>query len=167
MKRPGACFILRGCARRFACAPTANFRRIITICSARGLTGARAGICRFVTRTLKHRCSPEKPMKRRSTGAWPMAAEAPETTAVKNTDFLGSIGTLSAISVRGEKLEKTIECARYLGLGWFRAGIEGNIPMSQYVELHRQAGVRFSWGFGSGGSDLGKLIETGRQMAAA
>jgi hypothetical protein len=39
--------------------------------------------------------------------------------------------------------------------------------MSQYIELHQQAGVRFSWGFGSGGSDLGKLIETGRQMAAA
>jgi hypothetical protein len=99
--------------------------------------------------------------------ALPLAADAAEATAVRNTDFLGSIGTLSAISVRGEKLEKTIECARYLGLGWFRAGIEGNVPMSQYIELHQQAGVRFSWGFGSGGSDLGKLIETGRQMAAA
>ena len=99
--------------------------------------------------------------------ALPLAAQATETTAVRNTDFLGSIGTLSAISVRGEKFEKTIECAKYLGLGWFRAGIEGNVPLSQYIELHQQAGVRFSWGFGSGGSDLGKLIETGRQIAAA
>jgi hypothetical protein len=87
-------------------------------------------------------------------------------TAVSARDFLNSLGTLSAISVRGEKLEKTIECTRYLGVHWLRAGIEGNVPIEQFVALHQQAGLRFSWGLGSGGSDIGKLIETGRQIEA-
>src|SRR5215831_6604800 len=88
-------------------------------------------------------------------------------TAVGANDFLNSIGTLSAISVRGESLQKTVECTRYLGVRWLRAGIEGNIPIQQFIDLHQQAGLRFSWGLGSGGSDLAKLIETGRQVAAA
>ena len=97
----------------------------------------------------------------------PLAAEAAGITAVRATDFLNSIGTLSAISVRGESLQKTIDCAGYLGIRWLRAGIEGNVPIEQYVELHRQAGVRFSWGFGSGSSDLAKLIATARQIEAS
>jgi hypothetical protein len=88
-------------------------------------------------------------------------------TAVAASDFLNSIGTLSAISVRGESLEKTIECSRYLGIRWLRAGIEGHIPLEQLIKLHQEAGVRFSWGFGSGGADLGKLIETARPVAQA
>jgi hypothetical protein len=95
----------------------------------------------------------------------PLGAEG--VTAVGANDFLNSIGTLSAISVRGENLQKTIDCTKYLGIRWLRAGIEGNIPIQQYVDLHRQAGVRFSWGFGSGGSNLPKLIETARQVAQA
>ncbi len=94
-------------------------------------------------------------------------AAAQEITAIPANDFLNSIGTLSAISVRGETLQKTIECTKYLGVRWLRAGIEGNVSMAQYVELHEKAGVRFSWGFGSGGSDLKKLLETGRQVATA
>jgi len=90
-----------------------------------------------------------------------------EVTAVPAADFLNSIGTLSAISVRGETLPKTIECAQYLGIRWLRAGIEGNVPISQFLEMHEKAGLRFSWGFGSGSSDLPKLLETGRQIAAA
>jgi hypothetical protein len=97
----------------------------------------------------------------------PVDVEAADTTAVRATDFLNSIGTLSAISVRGESLQKTIDCANYLGIRWLRAGIEGNVPMEQFIELHRQTGVRFSWGFGSGSSDLPKLIETARQIEAA
>ncbi len=96
--------------------------------------------------------------------AAPAGKGIPATSA---SAFLDSIGTLSAISVRGEKLEKTIECAKYLGVRWLRAGIEGNIPIDQYIKLHREAGVRISWGLGSGGSDIPKLIETGRQVAAA
>jgi hypothetical protein len=97
----------------------------------------------------------------------PPAAEAAATAAVKAADFLNSIGTLSAISVRGESLQKTIECAKYLGIRWLRAGIEGDVPLQQFIELHRQAGLRFSWGFGSGSADLAKLIQTARQIEAA
>jgi hypothetical protein len=35
------------------------------------------------------------------------------------------------------------------------------------IDLHKQTGVRFSWSPGSGGSDVAKLIDTARQMAAA
>jgi hypothetical protein len=95
------------------------------------------------------------------------APAADGIAAIRARDFLDSIGVNSSISVRGESLEKTIACARYLGVRWFRAGIEGNIPMRDFVELHKRAGVRFSWGLGSGGTDIARLIETGRQMAAA
>lgn len=95
------------------------------------------------------------------------AAPGPGVPARPANDFLNSLGTLSAISVRGEKLEKTIETTKYLGLRWLRAGIEGNVPLEQFVQLHEQAGLRFSWGLGSGGSDLSKLLETARRMAAA
>ncbi len=39
--------------------------------------------------------------------------------------------------------------------------------MQTYLDLHRQTGVRFSWGLVSGGTDLEKLIVTARQLAAA
>ena len=97
----------------------------------------------------------------------PQSAAAAGTVAVRANDFLDSIGTLSAISVRGESFQRTVECAKYLGVHWLRAGIEGNVPMQQYIDLHHQTGVRFSWGLGSGSSDLDKLIATGRQLAAA
>src|SRR5690348_5067933 len=95
-----------------------------------------------------------------------LCAAATPTRAVRASDFLNSIGANSAIAARGERLEKTIECAKYVGIRWFRAGVEGDVPIATYLDLHRQAGVRFSWGFGSGGSDLAKLIDTGRQVAA-
>jgi hypothetical protein len=101
-----------------------------------------------------------------TTGLLP-SAETTGTTAVRATDFLDSIGTQSAISVRGENFQKTIACAQYLGARWFRGGVEGNVPIEQFIELHQQAGLRFSWGLGSGGTNLTKLIETARQMANA
>jgi hypothetical protein len=88
-------------------------------------------------------------------------------TAIPCSDFLESIGTLSAISVRGETLQGTIESTRYLGIGWLRGGIEGNVPLNHFIQLHQQAGLRFSWGLGSGGTNLAKLIETGRKIAEA
>jgi len=45
-----------------------------------------------------------------------------------------------------------------------REGIEGNIAIEQYVELHQRTGVRFSWGFGSGRADLPRLLETAKQI---
>lgn len=88
------------------------------------------------------------------------------TAAIPAAQFLDSIGVCSDIDQRGETLAKTIECARYTGIRWFRTGIEVRKPVETFLELHRQAGVRFSWSTLSGGSDLAKLLDTGRQLAA-
>ena len=98
-------------------------------------------------------------------GAAPTRAAG--TTAFRAADFLNSLGANSAISVRGERLPRTIACARYLGLRWFRSGIEGDVALQDLLALHRQAGVRFSWGLSSGGTDVPKLIATARPLAAA
>ncbi len=97
----------------------------------------------------------------------PRVAVAAGTSAIRVTDFLDSLGANSAISRRGENLQKTIDCAKYLGLRWFRSGNEGDVPLADYVALHNQAGVRFSWGLLSGGTDIPKLIRTARQVEAA
>ena len=94
------------------------------------------------------------------------AHAAGATTAVRATDFLNSVGVNSAINQRGETLQKTIDCAKYLGVRWFRAGIEGNVPIPDFIALHKQTGARFSWCPGSGGSDIAKLTGTARQLAA-
>ncbi len=91
---------------------------------------------------------------------------AAETKAVAASDFLDSIGTQSAISRRGESFEKTVECVKYLGARWMRAGIEGDVPMEELRKLHEETGVRYSWGFGSGNADLPKLIATAHEVAA-
>jgi hypothetical protein len=90
-----------------------------------------------------------------------------QTKAVRASDFLDSIGANSSISRRGESLDRTIDCARYLGLRWFRSGAEGDFSVADFIELHQKAGVRFSWGGLSGGSDLPKVITTAKQLAAA
>ncbi|MGQ9523943.1 MAG: glycosyl hydrolase, partial [Armatimonadota bacterium] len=56
---------------------------------------------------------------------------------------------------------------KYIGVRWLRAGIEGDVSIDDYTQLHKATGVRFSWGLGSGGSDIRKLISTARQVAAA
>ena len=89
------------------------------------------------------------------------------TLAVRASEFLDSIGANSSISRRGESLERTIDCARFLGLRWFRSGAEGDFSISDFIQLHKKTGVRFSWGGLSGGSDLPKVISTGKQLAAA
>ena len=98
----------------------------------------------------------------------PVAVQAQsQTTAVRATDFLNSIGANSSISKRGETLQDTIKAARYIGLGWIRAGYEGDIPIEDLLALHAQAGVRFSYGLGSGGTDIPRLLAGGRRLAAA
>ena len=57
---------------------------------------------------------------------------------------------------------KTIEMVKYAGFRWVRGGIEGltdrgPTTLQTYLDLHRQTGVRFSWGLVSGGTDLKKL----------
>lgn len=100
------------------------------------------------------------------------AGEAAATTAVRTTDFLNSIGIDSTFPDRGQPLEKTIDMVKYLGFRWVRGGIEGlseNGPttVQTYLDLHEKTGVRFSWGLVSGGTDLKKLIETAKPLAAA
>jgi hypothetical protein len=93
-----------------------------------------------------------------------LAAASNGAVAVRTSDFLDSIGTMSAISKRGETFEKTVECVTYLGVRWMRAGIEGNVPSEQFIELHQRTGVRFSWGFGSGNADLAHLLATAKEV---
>lgn len=100
------------------------------------------------------------------------AQEAAETTAVRTTEFLDSLGIDSTFPDRGQPIDKTIEMVKYIGFRWVRGGIEGlstNGPttLQTYLDLHQQTGVKFSWGLGSGGTNLKKLIESARSVAAA
>ncbi|HEY2253411.1 MAG TPA: hypothetical protein VGH74_20195, partial [Planctomycetaceae bacterium] len=96
----------------------------------------------------------------------------PAATAIPVSEFLDSIGVVTTFPDRGQPLPKTIEMVKYAGFRWVRGGIEGlstqgPTTIETYLDLHRQTGVRFSWGLVSGGSDLQKLMETARPLAAA
>jgi hypothetical protein len=100
------------------------------------------------------------------------AAEAGGTAAVRAADFLDSIGINTTFPDRGQPLEKTVEMIKYTGIRWARGGIEGlkeqgPTTLQTYLDFNKQTGIRFSWGLVSGGTDLKKLIETGKQVAAA
>jgi len=103
------------------------------------------------------------------------AAEGPPRdgiTAVRTADFLNSIGVDSTFPDRGQPIEKTVEMIKYAGFRWVRGGIEGltaqgPTTVQTYLDLHEKTGVRFSWGLVSGGTDLKKLIETAKPLAAA
>jgi hypothetical protein len=102
----------------------------------------------------------------------PRGALAAAQTAVATDDFLNSIGVVSTFPDRGQPLARTIEMVRYCGFRWVRAGIEGlseNGPttMQTFLDLHRETGVRLSWGLVSGGTDVGKLIDTAKVLAKA
>ena len=99
------------------------------------------------------------------------AATAPDDTsgvpAKPASDFLNSIGVNSAISTRGESLEKTISITKYLGIHWIRSGYEGGIPVKDMIKLHEQSGIRFSYGLLSGGTDIPRLLNGGRELSEA
>ncbi len=102
--------------------------------------------------------------------ALPRASLAAPTTAVATNDFLNSIGVVSTFPDRGQPLEKTIEMIRYCGFRWVRAGIEGlsddgPTTIRTFLDLHGATGVKLNWGLVSGGTDLKKLIATGRILA--
>jgi hypothetical protein len=93
-------------------------------------------------------------------------------SAIKATDFLDSIGVDTTFPDRGQPIDKTAEMIKYAGFRWVRGGIEGlsdhgPTTVETYLDLHRRTGVRFNWGLVSGGTDLKKLIETAKQLAAA
>ncbi len=92
--------------------------------------------------------------------------------AVATGDFLDTIGVVTSLPDRGQNLEKTIEMLRHGGFRWVRDGPEGMRPngrttIETYLTLHREAGVKFSWGLLSGGTDIENLLETGRVLADA
>jgi len=102
----------------------------------------------------------------------PDRALAANSTAVATNDFLDSIGIATTFPDRGQPLAKTIEMVRYCGFRWVRAGIEGlsdrgPTTIQTFLDLHRETGVRLSWGLVSGGSDVKKLIETAKVLAQA
>lgn len=95
------------------------------------------------------------------------ANQAKGTTAVSNADFLSSLGVNSAVSMRGESLKKTIEVCRFLGIHWIRTGYEGGLPVNDLIALHRETGLKFSYGLLSGGSDIPRLLAGARKLANA
>ena len=103
---------------------------------------------------------------------WPRHSLAAPRVAVATNDFLNSIGVVTTFPDRGQPLARTIEMVRYCGFRWVRAGIEGlsdNGPttIQTFLDLHRETGVRLSWGLVSGGTDVKKLVETGKVLAEA
>jgi hypothetical protein len=100
------------------------------------------------------------------------SARKEATTAIPVTDFLNSIGVVTTFPDRGQPLPKTIQMVKFCGFRWVRGGIEGlttqgPTTIDTYLDLHRQTGVRFSWGLVSGGTDLKKLVDTARPLANA
>ncbi len=94
------------------------------------------------------------------------------TVAQPTSAFLNSIGICSTFPDRGQPLPKTVEMVKYCGFRWVRGGIEGlttdgPTTLQTYFDLHKQTGVKFSWGLVSGGSDIKKLIDTARPLAEA
>jgi hypothetical protein len=103
---------------------------------------------------------------------WPPHALAAPSTAVATGEFLNSIGIVTTFPDRGQPLAKTIEMVRYCGFRWVRAGIEGlsdegPTTIQTFLDFHRETGVLLSWGLVSGGTDVNKLIETGKVLAGA
>jgi hypothetical protein len=97
---------------------------------------------------------------------------AADRAAIPTEKFLSSIGVVSTFPDRGQNLEKTAEMINYCGFRWIRGGIEGltdNGPttIDTFLDLHRRTNVVFSWGLVSGGTDIQKLLATGRTLAAA
>jgi len=101
-----------------------------------------------------------------------VGGEPTATTAIPAVDFLNSIGVDTTFPDRGQPLPRTIEMIRYAGFRWVRGGIEGltergPTSVQTYLDLHRETGVRFSWGLVSGGTDIERLLKTARRIAAA
>ena len=115
-----------------------------------------------VENVISSRAMPEKENK-----------ETPSSNiATPTKEFLDSIGVVSTFPNRGQPLAKTVEMLRYGGFRWVRAGIEGlrdsgPTTIQTFLDLHRETGVRLSWGLGSGGTNVKKLLETGKVLAKA
>ena len=104
--------------------------------------------------------------------AAPIGATAAPVSAKPTVRFLNSIGVVTTFPDRGQPLPKTIEMINYAGFRWVRAGIEGltedgPTTIQTFLELHKETGVKFSWGLLSGSADLDKLIATAKVLVEA
>jgi hypothetical protein len=98
----------------------------------------------------------------------PNEATKPVPNAVKAINvykFLNSIGVNSSISTRGETLEQTSKAIDYLGISWIRTGYEGNVPVTDLIQLHKETGIKYSYGLLSGGTDIQKLVQNGKALS--
>jgi hypothetical protein len=93
--------------------------------------------------------------------------ERDETPAIPANDFLNSMGVVSSVDSRGEKLEETIENIQYTGLRWLRVGYEDDVPPEYFLRLHRETGALLSYGMLSGCNDINRLLRESRQLAEA
>ncbi|EKF58639.1 hypothetical protein QWE_15386 [Agrobacterium albertimagni AOL15] len=105
-------------------------------------------------------------------GLAPGTVQAEGVQARATSDFLDSIGVVSTFEDRGQPYEKTLAMLRYGGFRWLRGGIEGlsdsgPLRIESFLRLHEEAGVKISWGLGSGISDVERLVATGRILARA
>lgn len=100
------------------------------------------------------------------------AEPAGPVAAVPASAFLDTIGVVTTFPDRGQPLAKTVEMLKYGGFRWVRGGIEGltekgPTTLQTFLDLHKQAGVRVSWGLVSGGTDVKRLLATARPLADA
>ena len=85
--------------------------------------------------------------------------------AVSVSKFLNSLGAVSSISRRGETLEGSIECMRYTGLRWLRAGFEDRAPVEDFIQLYEQTGTKISYGMLSGHAEISRLTDGAKKLA--
>jgi hypothetical protein len=57
-------------------------------------------------------------------------------------------------------LNETIENVKYTGLRWLRVGYEDDVPVEDFIRLHRQTNVLLSFGLLSGGIILIDLLQS-------
>lgn len=88
-------------------------------------------------------------------------------SAINLHQFLNSMGAVSSVAGRGETIEETIENLNYTGLRWLRVGYEDNVPVEDFIEVHNQTGVLYSYGMLSGHSDIDRLLRDAKQLAFA
>jgi hypothetical protein len=102
-------------------------------------------------------------------GARPLLSQdsVQKVRAVRADEFLGSMGVVSSVASRGEKLDETIESMKYTGLRWVRAGYEDDVPVDDFIRLYRETGVKTSYGLLSGGDDIDRLTTEAKQLAVA
>jgi len=105
-------------------------------------------------------------------GATTAPAAATDVLAQPTATFLDSIGVVSTFEDRGQPYDKTLEMLRYGGFRWLRGGIEGLnesglLTLDSFLRLHKDAGVKISWGLVSGNGDVDLLLATGRILAEA